>query len=105
MSRGLDGRYRGPFVFTEHHESHAASAFFPSPFDSRGGGDLDGVGEWATSTVGAGRGTGLSSCRSSGSRIRSGCCTPAFTYYTGFREQRRVQTDGLAPTGNRDLPS
>ena len=53
---GLGGAYRGRYVFTEHHESHAASAFFPSPFDEAAILTLDGVGEWATASFGVGRG-------------------------------------------------
>src|SRR5581483_3216293 len=55
LSRGLGGAYRKRFVFTEHHESHAASAFFPSPFDEAAILTLDGVGEWATASLGHGR--------------------------------------------------
>ena len=54
--RGLDGRYRRQIVFTEHHEAHAASAFFPSPFEEAAILTMDGVGEWATTTYGVGRG-------------------------------------------------
>src|ERR1035438_7233807 len=56
MSRGLDHRYTKRYVFLEHHESHAASAFFPSPFEEAAILTLDGVGEWATATLGHGRG-------------------------------------------------
>src|SRR5262245_2736885 len=55
LARGLDRRYTKQYVFTEHHESHAASAFFPSPFDEAAILTLDGVGEWATATFGVGR--------------------------------------------------
>ncbi|CAN0600509.1 unnamed protein product, partial [Laminaria digitata] len=56
LASGLHGRFRGRFVFTDHHESHAASAFFPSPFDESAILTLDGVGEWSTSCVGTGHG-------------------------------------------------
>ncbi|HEV59265.1 MAG TPA: hypothetical protein ENN87_17480, partial [Phycisphaerales bacterium] len=56
MDRALGGAYRGRYVFCEHHESHAASAFFPSPFDEAAILTLDGVGEWATASYGVGRG-------------------------------------------------
>ena len=57
MRRGLATAYtRGAIVFTEHHESHAASAFFPSPFEEAAILTLDGVGEWATASFGVGRG-------------------------------------------------
>jgi carbamoyltransferase len=54
LDRSLKGRYAGRFVFTEHHESHAASAFFPSPFEEAAILTLDGVGEWATGSIGVG---------------------------------------------------
>src|SRR6185369_11764144 len=56
MSRGLRGKYKKRYVFTEHHESHAASAFYPSPFEEAAILTLDGVGEWATTSYGTGRG-------------------------------------------------
>ncbi|HEX40564.1 MAG TPA: hypothetical protein ENN81_00700, partial [Phycisphaerales bacterium] len=56
MSRALGGRYRGRYVFLEHHESHAAAAFFPSPFDEAAILTMDGVGEWTTASLGVGRG-------------------------------------------------
>src|SRR5437667_2588608 len=48
MDKGLGGKYKGRYVFTDHHESHAASAFFPSPFDEAAIITMDGVGEWGT---------------------------------------------------------
>src|ERR1051325_11666876 len=59
LQRGMQGKYTKRFVFTEHHESHAASAFFPSPFDEAAIITLDGVGEWATASFGVGSGNGL----------------------------------------------
>ena len=56
LDRGLKGAFKGRYVFTEHHESHAASAFFPSPFDEAAILTLDGVGEWATASLGKGSG-------------------------------------------------
>ena len=56
MRKGLGGAYKKRFVFTEHHESHAASAFFPSPYEEAAILTLDGVGEWATLTYGVGKG-------------------------------------------------
>ena len=56
MRRGLQDEYRKRFVFTDHHESHAASAFFPSPFEEAAILTVDGVGEWATASFGVGRG-------------------------------------------------
>ena len=55
MNKGLRKAYKKRYVFTEHHESHAASAFFPSPFEEAAILTLDGVGEWATATLGYGR--------------------------------------------------
>ena len=52
LDAGLEGKYKGRYVFPEHHESHAASAFFPSPFDEAAILTLDGVGEWATGSIG-----------------------------------------------------
>ena len=59
LDRGLDGKYKGRFVFTAHHESHAASAFFPSPFEEAAVVTLDGVGEWATGSIARGEGNRL----------------------------------------------
>ncbi len=63
-------------LFTEHHESHAASAFFPSPFESAAVLTIDGVGEWATSSYGAATEIRWSSWRRRISLIRSGCSIP-----------------------------
>ncbi len=56
LDQGLRGAYKGRYVFTEHHESHAASAFYPSPFEEAAVLTLDGVGEWATGSIAHGRG-------------------------------------------------
>src|SRR3979490_2405186 len=56
MNEGLAGAYKGKYVFTDHHESHAASAFFPSPFEEAAILTIDGVGEGATSSIGIGKG-------------------------------------------------
>jgi len=56
MDKALKGRHKGRYVFVEHHESHAASAFFPSGFDEAAILTMDGVGEWATASFGTGRG-------------------------------------------------
>ena len=75
--RALGYRMPKDLWFTEHHESHAASAFFPSPFESAAILTFDGVGEWATSSIGVGRGQPhRRSSASSTSRTRSGCSTP-----------------------------
>ena len=76
-SRGLQRRVSSKrYVFTEHHESHAASAFFPSPFEEAAILTLDGVGEWATASFGVGRGNRIELTPAScASRTRSGCST------------------------------
>ena len=56
LRRGLRGPTRARLIFTDHHESHAASAFFPSPFEQAAIVTLDGVGEWSTTTFGVGEG-------------------------------------------------
>ena len=71
----LDG-FEGPVLFGEHHESHAASAFYPSPFENAAVVTMDGVGEWATSSIGVGRGATSRSCASCAFRIRSACSIP-----------------------------
>jgi len=55
MDQALDFKYKGRYLFCEHHESHAASAFFPSPFEEAVILTMDGVGEWATASIGAGK--------------------------------------------------
>jgi carbamoyltransferase len=56
MDKALQNKFKGRYVFTEHHESHAASAFFPSPFDEAAILTMDGVGEWDTASFGSGKG-------------------------------------------------
>ena len=70
IKKGLDKKYTGPIVFCDHHESHAASAFFPSPYDRAAILTSDGVGEWATTTWGVGEATRSASTRPSASRTR-----------------------------------
>ena len=95
-SKGLGGKFTRRFVFAEHHESHAASAFFPSPFEEAAILTLDGVGEWATATLGDGRGNRDRRSRTSCAfRTRSGLLYSAFTYLLRLQGQlRRVQADG-----------
>jgi carbamoyltransferase len=100
LSRGLGGAYRNRFVFTEHHESHAASAFFPSPFDEAAILTLDGVGEWATATIGVGRGNTIQLTREMRFPHSIGLLYSAFTYYTGFKvNSGEYKLMGLAPYG------
>ncbi len=100
MSRGLKGWYSGRYVFTDHHESHAASAFFPSPFDEAAILTLDGVGEWSTSCLGVGRGNKISVTQEIRFPHSLGLLYSAFTYYTGFRvNSGEYKLMGLAPYG------
>ena len=84
--------------FTEHHESHAASAFFPSPFESAAILTFDGVGEWATSSVGVGRGNHIELQRQLNFPNSLGLLYSAFTYFCGFRvNSGEYKLMGLAP--------
>jgi len=97
---GLDGGYRKRIVFTEHHESHAASAFFPSPFDEAAILTLDGVGEWATASFGVGRGNRVSLTHELRFPHSLGLLYSAFTYFCGFRvNSGEYKLMGLAPYG------
>jgi carbamoyltransferase len=100
MSRGLQGAYRKRYVFTEHHESHAASAFFPSPFEEAAILTLDGVGEWATASYGTGQGNRIALTHELHFPHSLGLLYSAFTYYTGFRvNSGEYKMMGLAPYG------
>jgi carbamoyltransferase len=86
--------------FTEHHESHAASAFYPSPFSEAAILTLDGVGEWATTTMGVGSGNQLSLDQEIHFPHSLGLLYSAFTYYTGFKvNSGEYKVMGLAPYG------
>ncbi len=92
--------FRGELHFMGHHESHAASAFFPSPFDEAAMLTLDAVGEWSTSAIGAGRGNRVSLTREQRFPHSLGMLYSAFTYYTGFRvNSGEYKLMGLAPYG------
>ncbi|MFV2069925.1 MAG: carbamoyltransferase [Pirellulales bacterium] len=100
MRKGLQGAYRKRFVFTEHHESHAASAFFPSPFQQAAILTLDGVGEWATASFGQGRGNRIELTHELRFPHSLGLLYSAFTYYAGFRvNSGEYKLMGLAPYG------
>ncbi len=100
LRRGLRNEYSGRFVFTEHHESHAASAFFPSPFEEAAILTLDGVGEWSTSTMGIGRGNRIELTHEIRFPHSLGLLYSAFTYYTGFKvNSGEYKLMGLAPYG------
>ncbi|MFN0054997.1 MAG: carbamoyltransferase [Planctomycetales bacterium] len=100
MNRGLRGEYQGRIVFTDHHISHAASAFFPSPFDEAAVLTLDGVGEWSTTCFGVGRGNQLTLTQELRFPHSLGLLYSAMTYYTGFRvNSGEYKVMGLAPYG------
>ena len=87
-------------LFTEHHQSHAASAFFPSPFEEAVILTMDGVGEWATTSVGVGHGNSLEMLREIHFPHSLGLLYSAFTYYTGFKvNSGEYKMMGLAPYG------
>src|SRR5678810_1498093 len=92
--------YDGPVLFTEHHESHAASAFFPSPFKEAAILTADGVGEWATTTIGVGEDNSIQLLHEIRFPHSLGMLYSAFTYYTGFRvNSGEYKVMGLAPYG------
>ncbi len=94
------GSVDGKLLFTEHHQSHAASAFFPSPFERAIVLTMDGVGEWATTSVAIGEGHTLRTVREIHWPHSLGLLYSAFTYYTGFRvNSGEYKIMGLAPYG------
>jgi carbamoyltransferase len=87
-------------LFTEHHQSHAASAFYPSPFDEAAILTVDGVGEWATTTIGHGHGSEIKPLKELRFPHSLGLLYSAFTYYCGFRiNSGEYKLMGLAPYG------
>lgn len=89
-----------PILYAQHHESHAASAFFPSPFEEAAILTVDGVGEWATSTIGMGRGPDIQILRELHWPDSLGLLYSAFTYYLGFKiNSGEYKMMGLAPYG------
>lgn len=100
MDHGLKNKYKGRYIFTEHHESHAASAFFPSPFEEAAILTLDGVGEWATASYGYGRGNKIHISHEMHFPHSVGLLYSAFTYYCGFKvNSGEYKLMGLAPYG------
>jgi len=100
LDKGLAGRYSGRYVFLEHHESHAASAFFPSPFDEAVILTLDGVGEWDTGSIAVGRGNRIQMLEELRFPHSLGLLYSAFTYFTGFKvNSGEYKLMGLAPYG------
>jgi carbamoyltransferase len=87
-------------LFGEHHQSHAASAFFPSPFEEAAVLTMDGVGEWATTSLGYGKGNSLEMLKELHFPHSLGLLYSAFTYYTGFKvNSGEYKVMGLAPYG------
>jgi carbamoyltransferase len=92
--------YNGEILFTEHHQSHAASAFYPSPFREAAFLTIDGVGEWTTTSFGTGSGNKISILGEMKFPHSLGLLYSAFTYYTGFRvNSGEYKVMGLAPYG------
>jgi carbamoyltransferase len=100
MDKALNYNYKGRYVFTEHHESHAASAFYPSPFKEAAILTMDGVGEWATASYGVGHGNKIELTHVLHFPHSLGLLYSAFTYFTGFRvNSGEYKMMGLAPYG------
>jgi carbamoyltransferase len=96
---GLSG-YEGEVLYAEHHESHAASAFFPSPFEEAAVLTIDGVGEWATASWGVGKGNRIELAKEIRWPDSLGLLYSAFTYFTGFKvNSGEYKVMGLAPYG------
>ena len=97
----LGSEFKGKILFPEHHESHAASAFFPSPFEKSAILTLDGVGEWATASIGVGDGNKVEIIKELRFPHSLGLLYSAFTYYTGFKvNSGEYKLMGLAPYGD-----
>jgi carbamoyltransferase len=100
IRNGLGGGFRKRLVYTDHHESHAASAFFPSPFDEAAILTVDGVGEWATASFGIGQGSRITLSDELHFPHSLGLLYSAFTYFCGFRvNSGEYKLMGLAPYG------
>lgn len=100
VRKGVGPGCRAPLLFLDHHESHAASAFFPSPFEKAVILTLDGVGEWTTTASGTGEGNKLQLTRHLQFPHSLGLLYSAFTYYCGFKvNSGEYKLMGLAPYG------
>ncbi len=100
IRRALGGAFKKRIVFPSHHESHAASAFFPSPFSEAAILTLDGVGEWDTASIGIGRGGKIELLKTLRFPHSLGLLYSAFTYFCGFRvNSGEYKLMGLAPYG------
>jgi len=92
--------YKGPILFAEHHMSHAASCFLPSPFEEAAILTVDGVGEWATASYGVGKGRDITMLKEIRFPHSLGLLYSAFTYYLGFKvNSAEYKVMGLAPYG------
>ncbi len=92
--------FEGPILFTEHHQAHAASAFFPSPFERAAILTIDGVGEWATASLGRGEGSRVELLKELRFPHSLGLLYTAFTYFLGFEvNSGEYKVMGLAPYG------
>ena len=93
-------KFEWKLLFGDHHESHAASAFYPSPFEEAAILTIDGVGEWATSSIGIGKGNEIKLLKELRFPDSLGLLYSAFTYYTGFKvNSGEYKVMGLAPYG------
>ncbi|MGC8742900.1 MAG: carbamoyltransferase family protein [Verrucomicrobiia bacterium] len=100
IRKSLNNRYQKGIVFTSHHESHSASAFFPSPFEEAAIITADGVGEWDTASIGIGKGNKIKLLKTLHFPHSLGLLYSAFTYFTGFKvNSGEYKLMGLAPYG------
>ncbi len=100
-AKKLAKQFNYKLLFGDHHESHAASAFYPSPFEEAAILTLDGVGEWATSSIGVGRSNEIAMLKELRFPDSLGLLYSAFTYYTGFKvNSGEYKVMGLAPYGD-----
>ena len=100
IKKSLGGRYQKRIAFTYHHESHAASAFYPSPYEEAAILTMDGVGEWDTASIGHGKGNQMKLLKTLKFPHSLGLLYSAFTYFTGFRvNSGEYKLMGLAPYG------
>jgi carbamoyltransferase len=101
IRKKLSKKFNGKIIFTEHHESHAGSAFFPSPFEEAAILTVDGVGEWATASIGKGKGNSIEILKEMKFPHSLGLLYSAFTYFAGFKvNSGEYKLMGLAPYGN-----
>jgi carbamoyltransferase len=101
LRKGLKDKFTKNIIYTDHHQSHAASAFFPSPYEKAAILTADGVGEWATTTWGVGEGNRISIKKAISFPHSLGLLYSAFTYFTGFKvNSGEYKLMGLAPYGD-----